>query len=123
MTCLGRFGFAADSWAPGDARWVTVFLNEGEGYVEWGDSDHVMIWMHDAGEELVPVSAPEGVRVIPARALVQTEGKELPYDERLGDWQYDGGIDNLRRTLTNNDGGHCQLGGYPQSTAGTRAST
>ncbi|PRQ03526.1 hypothetical protein ENSA5_15560 [Enhygromyxa salina] len=113
MTCLGRFGFAADSWAPGNARWITVFLNEGEGYVEWGDPDHVTIWSHGAGEDFGPIDPPDNVRVVPARALVQASGKELPYDKRLGDWQSDAQIDGLRRQLTNNDGGHCQLGGYP----------
>lgn len=45
--------------------------------------------------------------------MVLEAGKELPYDKRLGDWQWEARLDSLRRELTANDGGHCQLGGYP----------
>jgi hypothetical protein len=114
LTFLGRFGFQKDSWAPGADRWISVFFNESEGYVEWGDSDSVVVWEHDAAEPVAPVPVAEGVRVIPARAVSTEPGRELPYDKRLGEWQWRGELDDLRKRLTDgNTGQHSQLGGYP----------
>lgn len=114
MTFLGRFGFAGDRWEPGNERWLSVFFNEQEGYVEWGETDHVTVWTHGANEDLVRLDAPDNVRVLPARGVSLEPGKELPYDKRLGDWQWDSELDNVRRRLTGgNSGQHSQLGGYP----------
>lgn len=114
LTFLGRFGVQRDAWRAGAERWVSIFLNEEEGYVEWGDEDHVTVWVHDASEDLQPLEAPEGVRVIPPRSITFEQGAELPYDKRLGDWQWSGDLDEARKRLTGgNNGQHSQTGGYP----------
>lgn len=114
LTFLGQFGLAADTWTPGDSRWVSVFLNEAEGYVEPGDDQYCTIWLHQG--ERQPVVAPEETRVLEAHTLVLTEAVSFPsqLDPRLEGWGEDGpAYESAIEEQGGTNRGECQIGGYP----------
>ncbi len=75
MTCLGRFGFAKDTWGCSLDQCLSQW---GGGMREMGDPDHVQVWQRESNEEVSPLAAPQGARVLPARALKRQQGKGLP---------------------------------------------
>lgn len=115
LTFLGQFGLAAGSWLPGTDRWLSVFLNEAEGYVEPGDDQYCTIWLLEGKRH--PVAVPDGARTDEARSVVYTEALSFPMqnDARLGDWRDDGeAYEKAAQELGGTDNrGECQIGGYP----------
>ncbi len=112
LTFLCQIGLAAEATRPGEERWLSIFLNEEEGYVEPGDEGHCTIWIHEGQRS--PVAVPERAKVLPAREIRFKQAKSLPSggDRRLEAFVDEPDIDKALRELTGN-GGECQVGGYP----------